>query len=288
MKRSGGDLEQHSHQGHQQRQHHDRIFRISSRTQRERVRDIAEVGRSGDSVEQRETIGKHRRRERAQQKILERGLVGALIAAKEAGQNVGGDRHQFDADEDQHQVVSGGHAHHADDGKEQERVEFAVVLAFDLEVLDRNQNGDRRAHQEQVEEVHGKRIEHQAAEKAAQGLAAQRQHALNSPRVAGCARKAKQCGDSAELFQPRGQEQIQTENDEGKQRQHEYWRAQTVVLRRKWRKRRNHECCQSHGLIVPLSVPLRTVPAWLSAAWWRPNNSRVAPVDPARCTPADG
>ncbi len=118
-------------------------------------RDLRQVGAAGQAVEQRQTIGEDPGGERAQQQILQRRFVGALVAPQEADQHVGRDGHQLQADEQQHDVVAGGHAHHADHREQQQRVELAVVLVLDFQVAHRHQDGDRGAGEEQVEEVDG-------------------------------------------------------------------------------------------------------------------------------------
>ncbi len=122
--------------------------------------DAQQVGASGQAVEQRQAVGKDAGGECAQQQILQRGFVGAAVATQESDQDVGRDRHQLQADEDQDDVEAGGHAHHADDGEQHQRVELAVILVLDLEIAHRHQDGNRGAGQEQIPEVDGEAIDH--------------------------------------------------------------------------------------------------------------------------------
>ena len=75
--------------------------------------DQREVRRAGRAVHQRDAVEQERRRERAEQEVLERALGGSLAAAVDAGERVHRDRHQLDAEEDDHQVARGGEQHHA-------------------------------------------------------------------------------------------------------------------------------------------------------------------------------
>ncbi len=92
----------------------------------------AEIDAAGGAVDQRHAVEEETRGERAEQEILERGLIGALIVAQIAGQDVAGDGGDLQADEDDDQVVGRGHDGLAGDGEQQQRVVLAGfgVLAF--------------------------------------------------------------------------------------------------------------------------------------------------------------
>ena len=156
MKWNGGDLEQQSDHGRQQRDHHHRIVRI---LRRDRARNDRQVGAAGKSVEQREAVGKDARRKCPEQQILQGRFVRAPVAAQETNQHVSGNRHQFEPDEEQHDVDSRRHAHHAHHGKQQQRIVFAVVFIFQVEIVHRHQDGDGRSRQKQIPEIDGEAID---------------------------------------------------------------------------------------------------------------------------------
>ena len=65
-----------------------------------------------------------------------------------------------------HDVVAGGHAHHADDGEQHQSVELAVVLVLNFQIVHRHQHRDRRARQEEIEEIEGEGIDQQCPHEA--------------------------------------------------------------------------------------------------------------------------
>ncbi len=79
--------------------------------------DHQQVRAAGQTVNQRKTVGKNAGGKRAQQQVFQRGFIRPAVAAQKSHQHVGGNRHHFQADEDQHNVEAGGHAHHAHYGK---------------------------------------------------------------------------------------------------------------------------------------------------------------------------
>ena len=93
---------------------------------------------------------------------------------QESGQDVKADGHGLEADELHDQVVAPGHEHHADRGKQQQRVIFAVVLVLDLQVAHREQNDQRGGDQENHPEVEKERIHDDRAVKTADGVRPQR------------------------------------------------------------------------------------------------------------------
>ena len=193
---------------------------------------ITEVGAAGQSVEQRQPVGEDAGGERAQQQVLQRGFVGALVAAQEADQNVGRDRHQFQADEQQHDVVARGHAHHADDGEQDQRVELAVVLVLDFQVVHRHQDGDRGAHQEQVEEVDGEAVHQQRAHETG-GLRQSRaaRPAIGVMQLATAAAEKPMPISAVMAFSAStaGQHQVDQQHAEPKHRQQHHGQRQRVV-----------------------------------------------------------
>ena len=133
----------------------------------------ANVGHRADAVEQREAVGQQAGAERAQQQILHGGFVGAALAAQEARQDVEADGHGLEAQELDDQVVAGGHEHHADGGEQQQRVVFAVMLVFDLQVAHREQNHQRQRDQENHAEEDEERVHHDGTGEAADRVRAE-------------------------------------------------------------------------------------------------------------------
>ena len=82
-----------------------------------------------------------------------------MIGAVETGQYVQGYRHDLQTEENRHQVCTRGHQHHADNGKEDQRVQFAVVAALPLHVLVGDQDGKTGSHQEDHLEEGGKVVQ---------------------------------------------------------------------------------------------------------------------------------
>ena len=74
-------------------------------------------------------------------------------------QHVGGDGHQFEADEDENDIEAGGHAHHAGDRKQHQRVVLAVIFVLGFEVAHRHEDGDGRGREEQIPEIEGEVVD---------------------------------------------------------------------------------------------------------------------------------
>ena len=162
VERHGRDFEEQTDGGGQQGDDRDRVdvIGLGGRHADQAAPYPQQTGASGQAVEQGQAIGKYAGGKCAQQQIFQRGFIGAPVGAQESHQHVGGNRHQFQTDEDQHHVETGGHAHHAHDRKQQQGVELTVVFMLDLEIAHRHQDGNRRAAKEQVPEVNGEAIHH--------------------------------------------------------------------------------------------------------------------------------
>ena len=79
----------------------------------EELRDPREVRRAGRAVDERDAVEEHRRRERAEQEVLEAGLLRREAPAVERGQHVQRDREDLERQEDRDEVVRRRHQHHA-------------------------------------------------------------------------------------------------------------------------------------------------------------------------------
>src|SRR5271157_4350905 len=162
----GGDLEEKAGHGGEQRDHQNRFVLAPLQKIEQAIADVPEVGAAGQAVEQGQTVSEDAGGERPEQQIFQRGFIGAAVAAEESDEHVGGDGHQFQSDEDQHDVVASGHAHHADDGKQHQGVILAMIFIFDFEIAHRHQDGDRGSGQEQVEKINGEAVHQQGAHHA--------------------------------------------------------------------------------------------------------------------------
>ena len=140
----GGDLEEQAgERGEQRDDRRPACIAVSAKRRATSLVNDAQVRAAGQAVEQRKSVGEDAGRKCAKQEIFQRGFVGAAIAAQESDQHVSGDRHQFEADEDEDDVEAGGHAHHAGDREQHQRVVFAVIFVLGLEIAHRHQDGDR-------------------------------------------------------------------------------------------------------------------------------------------------
>src|SRR5271157_26604 len=161
VKRHRGDLEEKAGKGGEQRDHQNRFVLAPLQKIEQAIADVPEVGAAGQAVEKGEAVGEDAGGERPEQEVFQRRLVGAAVAAEESDEHVGGDGHQLQANENQDNVETGGHAHHADYGKQHQGVILAVVFIFDFEIAHRHQDGDGGSGQEQVEEINGEAVHQQ-------------------------------------------------------------------------------------------------------------------------------
>ena len=141
LERRGGDLEGEADE-HQRGGHADQragggspsAARAEPCGYRVRLVDAGDAVDPGDAVEQ------ERGGERAQQEVLERRFVGALVVAQVAGQHVAGDRGDLQADEDHDQLVGRRHHALAGDREQQQRVVLAGLRVLAPEILRRTQS----------------------------------------------------------------------------------------------------------------------------------------------------
>ena len=102
----GGAHDRHS-QGH--RQQHRGHPRDRSVGRLHDAGDASEARRAGDPIERGGPVEEHGRGDQRQEEILDRRLPPAVVGPLEAQQHVGRDRDEFEAGEQEHEVV--GHAH---------------------------------------------------------------------------------------------------------------------------------------------------------------------------------
>ena len=144
MKRHGGDFEKQTgrERDHSQQQHRPKRRQstggICAAAERNNLADaapnLAEIGRAGNSIKQRHAVEQDAGRERAEQKIFHRRFVRTLFAFRKSDQHIKRQRHQLETDVERNQIVATAQKHHADSGKQHERVVFAVLFAFNVEI----------------------------------------------------------------------------------------------------------------------------------------------------------
>ena len=111
VERRGRDLEAEPDQ--EQRETDEQHAVVEQHDLREELRDPGEVRRAGRAVDERDAVEEHRRRERAEQEVLEAGLLRREPAAVERGEHVQRDRQDLERQEDGDEVVGRRHQHHA-------------------------------------------------------------------------------------------------------------------------------------------------------------------------------
>ena len=134
MKRGGRDLETETHE---QQTSADDEHRPQIRLRRDPLRDIDQTRAAGGTVDQRDAIQEEAGRNRSQNEVLHRRFSAARTAPIHAGQHVNREGHQFDAEEDEHQIPCGREHHHAG-GREQHqhrdlRTERRAAMVFGVE-----------------------------------------------------------------------------------------------------------------------------------------------------------
>ena len=89
---------------------------------RQRRRNRASTVRAGHAVHERHAVGDDRRRDRADEKELERRFRRDGVALQESGQHVQRNRHQLERDEQQDELARRRQHHHAEQRDEQREV----------------------------------------------------------------------------------------------------------------------------------------------------------------------
>jgi hypothetical protein len=90
---------------------------------------VGEQRRARRAEQQAHAVEQHRRREHAEEEVLDAGLVRLLVALAPGGHHVGRDRQQFEGDEDADEVAGRRHHHHAEHAAQQQDVILALVVA---------------------------------------------------------------------------------------------------------------------------------------------------------------
>ena len=165
VERYHGDLETEAHQ-HQGRAEVDQPE--VGAADRQHLVDLGEGRAAGKTVDQRHAHEQERRRETTQQQVLVTGLAAADVAAHAAHQHVHRQAHGLQTQEDGDQVVGRRQHHHAQDRKQQQRIELGAVVAVPVEAAggeDAGQHADGR--EQAVEEVGEVGVDQHAAQQHA-------------------------------------------------------------------------------------------------------------------------
>ena len=101
----------------------------------EQVLDLDQVGGPGGAVDHGDAVEEERRREAAEDEVLEAGLLGLRPLPVEGGQGVDGDRQRLEGQEQHQQVVGHGHEHAARGRQEHEDVQLGPVEALAPQVV---------------------------------------------------------------------------------------------------------------------------------------------------------
>ncbi len=128
----GGRLEAETHddQGHPDHEHggqgefpgHDKAGNVT---------DVEDAGRR---INQRHAVKQKGRGKSAEKEVLEGGLGRPAVAAQEPAEDIDGDGHELQADEDGDEMVRRDHDHHPQDPEEQQGIVFPFDDPFALHV----------------------------------------------------------------------------------------------------------------------------------------------------------
>ena len=126
------------------------------------VRINRAVGRAArHAVDQADPVEHQRRRERAQQHVLERTFVGERVEFVEADQDIEREREQLQRQVGGQQLARRPEQHHPQRGEQNQPVELAVILQPVARELNRRQHREQRDAQEEHAEEHREVIDRQ-------------------------------------------------------------------------------------------------------------------------------
>ena len=173
-----------------------------------------DVGGPADAVEQRKPVRQDAGGEHAQEKVFDGGFVRAPIAPEKTGEQVEGDGHQFQTNEEGDEVNPAGQQHHADSGEEDERVVLALVFLFDLQVANGHQDDQGGGEKKNKTEINKKRVNYN--QPAAVGPAkGQHGAVVQAPDLKPAERHAQKSGDGADELVARVEQEVQQQNAAG-------------------------------------------------------------------------
>ena len=115
---------------------------------------------AGHGIEEADAEGQKRRGHRAHDEIFQPRLIAVRFAFPDGDEDIEGQGHQLQAQEEDHPIGPGHHQHHPQGGKDQEGVQFIpgktvgyTVLAHEEQGDDGNEHQDRREEPEVAAQV---------------------------------------------------------------------------------------------------------------------------------------
>ncbi len=132
MERSGGDLEAQADKDEGEGGEGEG----RGRSGLEAEGDGVDVGRAGGPERESDAVKEEGGGEGAEQEVLDGGLGAGGLALAEAAEDVGGNRGDFEADEDHEELDRAGHEHHADGAEAEQGEVLACVAGVAFEVVE--------------------------------------------------------------------------------------------------------------------------------------------------------
>ena len=147
--------------------------------------------------------------------VLDRRLVRSAAGLQEPRQDVEGNGHRLEADEDGHELDAARHEHHAERGAQHEEVVLAGARALDLQVALRDQDRHRRGGEEDGLEEDGEPVDGDEAARRGRRQADERREGERS----GAQHRHRQPGQPRVALLWRRRLQHQDEQQAGRQDQ---------------------------------------------------------------------
>ena len=145
----GGDFEENSDQHKRQRGKDEGLILRNGRE----TRNLVNLRGACGAKDHCDAVEKKCSSEGAEEEVFDGGFGAAAGLLAVAGEDVGGDRGDFEGNEDDEQLDGGGEQAHADCAENDEGVELALVVAIGWQSVEREQEGhEDDAADEDVEE----------------------------------------------------------------------------------------------------------------------------------------
>ena len=109
--------------------------------------DLPEIDAAGIAVGQRDAVEHHAGAQRAEHEVFQAGLAGTGILAIDGGNDIEGQRLQFEAEIERNHAVGRDHQHHAQRRKHDQHGIFVIVVALRPRITDRHHQRHRGAEQ---------------------------------------------------------------------------------------------------------------------------------------------
>ncbi len=130
-------------------------------------------GGAGGSEGEGDAVEEEGGGEGAEQEVLDGGLGAGGLALAEAGEDVGRDGGDLEADEDHEELDRAGHEHHAGGAEEEEGEVLAGVVGVAFEVVERAEQGDKDDGCDEEVEEDGEGVDLDGAEEGVDGSKAE-------------------------------------------------------------------------------------------------------------------